>query len=68
MEKYYLVNVEFRDVNEKGKVSKRREQYLALTTGCLEAEGVVNRQLVQEGGNLDFKITQVKETKIYKVL
>lgn len=68
MEKYYQVNVEFRDINEKGKVSKIKEQILVLTTGCLEAEGVVVRNLVTIGNNLDYTVTSVKETKISKVL
>jgi len=68
MDKYYLANVEFRDVNEKGKVQKIREQYLVLTTGCLEAEGVVVRNLVTEGNNLDYEVKSVKVTTISKVL
>ena len=68
MEKYYQVSVEFRDINEKGKVTKIKEQILVLTTGCLEAEGVVVRDLVTTGNNLDYTVTSVKETKISKVL
>jgi hypothetical protein len=68
MNKYYLVNVEFRDVNEKGKVQKIREQFLVFTTGCPEAEAAVVKNLVDEGNSLDYEVKAVKVTTISKVL
>ncbi len=68
MNKYYQVSVEFRDVNEKGKVTKIREQFLVLTTGCPEAEASVVKDLVTTGNNLDYEVKSVKVTSISKVL
>lgn len=68
MNKFYQVNVEIKDVNEKGKVSKTREQYLVDGVSCLDAETITTKRFVDFGGNLDFKIVSVKETKILEVL
>jgi hypothetical protein len=68
MEKYYLVNVEVKEVSEKGKVQKIREQYLVLGVSCVEAETKVVKKFTDEGNNLDYTIPSVKETKILSVI
>ena len=65
---YFQVNVEIRDVNEKGKVQKIREQYLVDAETCVEAETKVVKKFVDEGNSLDYSIPSVKETKILEVL
>ena len=47
MEKYFLVTVVIKDMNEKGKITKTTEQYLTLTTGCTEAEADERIALMQ---------------------
>lgn len=68
MNKYYQVNVEVKFEDEKGKVKKQREQYLADAVSCLDAENSVTKKFVDSGDNLNFKIVSVKETKILEVL
>jgi hypothetical protein len=68
MSKYFQVNVELRDVNEKGKVTKTREQYLVDAETCVEAETKVVKKFTDEGNNLDYIIPSVKETKILEVI
>ena len=68
MSKYFQVNVELRDVNEKGKVQKIREQYLGFAESCLDAETKVVKKFTDEGNNLDYTIPSVKETKILEVI
>ncbi len=65
---YFQVNVEIRDINEKGKVQKIREQYLVDAETCVEAETKVVKKFVDEGNSLDYSIPSVKETKILEVL
>ena len=65
---YFQVNVEIRDVNEKGKVQKIREQFLVDAISCLDAETKVVKKFVDEGNSLDYSIPSVKETKILEVL
>lgn len=66
--KYFQVNVEIRDVNEKGKVTKTREQYLVQAVSCLDAETTMVKKFVDEGSSLDYTIPSIKETKILEVL
>lgn len=68
MEKYYNVLVEFKEISEKGKIQKIREQFLVLSTGCQESEATVVKHLITTGNNLDYTVTSVKETKTSKVL
>ena len=68
MNKFYQVNVEIKSENDKGKIQKIREQYMANAISCLDAETIVTKKFVDEGNTLDFKIVSVKETKILEVL
>ena len=68
MNKFYQVNVEIKSENDKGKIQKIREQYMANSVSCLDAETIVTKKFVDEGNTLDFKIVSVKETKILEVL
>jgi hypothetical protein len=68
MEKYFLVTVVIKDVNEKGKTTKTTEQYLTLITGCTEAEAAVVKKFVDEGSNLDYEVKSVKSTNILSVI
>lgn len=68
MEKYFLVNVEFREISEKGKVTKIKEQFLVKDISCFAAEQVVIKKLVDEGNTLDYTIPSVRETKISQVI
>ena len=68
MNKFYQVNVEVKSENDKGKIQKIREQYMANAVSCLDAETIVTKKFVDEGSILDFKIVSVKETKILEVL
>lgn len=68
MSKYFQVNVELRDIDEKGKIKKIKEQYLVLAESCLDAETTVVKKLVDEGNTLDYTIPSVRETKIISVI
>lgn len=68
MEKYYAVVVQMKIEDEKGKIKKQNEQYLVKGISCLDAETITTKKFVDEGSNLDFKITSVKETKVVEVL
>jgi len=68
MNKYYNVVVQVKTENEKGKLVKQNETYLVSGVSCLDAETITTKKFVDEGSNLDFKITSIKETKILEVL
>lgn len=68
MEKYFQVNVELRDVNDKGKVQKIKEQYMVLAVSCQEAEARVIKMFVDEGNTLDYTIPSIRETKVRKII
>jgi len=68
MKKYYLVNVEFKEISENGKIQKQREQFLVNGISCLDAETIIIKKLIDEGNNLDYNIPSIKETKIIEVL
>ncbi len=68
MNKYYNVVVQVKNEDDKGKIKKSNEIYLVSAISCLDAETITTKMFVDEGSNLDFKITSVKETKILKVL
>lgn len=68
MNKYYLVTVVIKDVNEKGKVTKTTEQYMTLTTGCTEAEAAIVKKFVDEGSNLDYEVKSVKVTNVLDII
>lgn len=68
MSMYFQVNVQIKDVNEKGKTTKQNETFLVLAISCLDAETITTKKFVDEGTNLDFKVVSIKETKILEVL
>lgn len=68
MNKYFNVVVQVKTEDEKGKLKKQNELYLVSAIGCNDAETIVTKKFVDEGSNLDFKVTSIKETKILEVL
>lgn len=65
---YFQVNVSIVDFNEKGKQTKITEQYLVDAVSVTDAEVKVTKMYENEGGNIDFQVKSVKETKILQVI
>jgi hypothetical protein len=56
------------DFNEKGKQTKITEQYLVDAVSVTDAEVKVTKMYENEGGQIDFQVKSVKETKILQVI
>lgn len=65
---YFLVNVEIVDMNDKGKQTKMREQYLVDAVSVTDAEVKVTKMFEEEGMSTDFQVKSVKDTKILQVI
>jgi hypothetical protein len=65
---YFQVNVSIVDINEKGKQTKINEQYLVDAVSVTDAEVKITKMYEDEGGNVDFQVKSVKETKIIQVI
>ena len=65
---YFQVNVSITDTNDKGKQTKVTEQYLVDAVSVTDAEVKVTKMYEDEGGNVDFQVKSVKETKILQVI
>lgn len=65
---YFLVNVEIVDMNDKGKQTKMREQYLVDAVSVTDAEVKVTKMFEDEGMSTDFQVKSVKDTKILQVI
>jgi hypothetical protein len=65
---YFLANVEIVDMNDKGKQTKMREQYLIDAVSVTDAEVKVTKMFEDEGMSTDFQVKSVKETKILQVI
>jgi len=65
---YFQVNVSIVDINEKGKQTKINEQYLVDAVSVTDAEVKITKLYEDEGGNVDFQVKSVKETKIIQVI
>lgn len=65
---YFLANVEIVDINEKGKQTKMREQYLVDAVSVTDAEVKVTKMFEDEGMSTDFQVKSVKDTKILQVI
>lgn len=65
---YFLTNVEIVDMNDKGKQTKMREQYLIDAVSVTDAEVKVTKMFEDEGMSIDFQVKSVKETKILQVI
>jgi hypothetical protein len=65
---YFQVNVSIVDINEKGKQTKITEQYLVDAVSVTDAEVKITKMYEDEGGNVDFQVKSVKETKIIQVI
>lgn len=65
---YFLANVEIVDMNDKGKQTKTREQYLIDAISVTDAEVKVTKMFEDEGMSTDFQVKSVKETKILQVI
>ena len=65
---YFLANVEIVDVNDKGKQTKMREQYLVDAVSVTDAEVKVTKMFEDEGMSTDFQVKSVKDTKILQVI
>lgn len=63
---FYNVKVTFNIEDDKGKVKKVTEQYLALAVSVTDAEVIVTQEFSQSMS--DFKVVSVQETKIIDVL
>jgi hypothetical protein len=65
---YFLASVEIVDMNDKGKQTKTREQYLVDAVSVTDAEVKVTKMFEDEGMSTDFQVKSVKETKILQVI
>jgi hypothetical protein len=65
---YFLVSVEIVDMNDKGKQTKMREQYLVDAVSVTDAEVKVTKMFENEGMSTDFQVKSVKDTKILQVI
>jgi hypothetical protein len=65
---YFQVNLELLDVNEKGKQTKIKEQYLVDAESVTEAEAKTTKMFEDEGTQMDFMVKSVRETKILQVI
>jgi hypothetical protein len=65
---YFQATVEIVDMNDKGKQSKFREQYLVDAVSVTDAETKVTKLFEDEGMSTDFQVKSVKETKILQVI
>lgn len=65
---YFLTNVEIVDMNDKGKQTKMREQYLVDAVSVTDAEVKVTKMFEDEGMSTDFQVKSVKDTKILQVI
>ena len=65
---YFQVNVSIMDFNEKGKQTKITEQYLVDAVSVTDAEVKITKMYENEGGQIDFQVKSVKETKILQVI
>ncbi len=65
---YFLANVEIVDMNDKGKQTKMREQYLVDAVSVTDAEVKITKMFEDEGMSTDFQVKSVKDTKILQVI
>jgi hypothetical protein len=65
---YFQVNLELLDVNEKGKQTKIKEQYLVDAESVTEAEAKTTKMFEDEGTQMNFMVKSVRETKILQVI
>ena len=65
---YFQAVVEIVDMNDKGKQTKMREQYLVDAVSVTDAEVKVTKMFEDEGMSTDFQVKSVKETKILQVI
>ena len=65
---YFLANVEIVDMNDKGKQTKMREQYLVDAVSVTDAEVKITKMFEDEGISTDFQVKSVKDTKILQVI
>ena len=65
---YFQAVVEIVDMNDKGKQTKMRENYLVDAVSVTDAEVKVTKLFEDEGISTDFQVKSVKETKILQVI
>jgi hypothetical protein len=65
---YFQAVVEIVDMNDKGKQTKMRENYLVDAVSVTDAEVKVTKLFEDEGMSTDFQVKSVKETKILQVI
>ena len=63
---YYISTVKVMDENERGRVTSNNEVYCVEAESCTEAEAKVVKEFENIG--VEFKVHDVKETKIIKIL
>lgn len=66
--KYFKVDVEIRSESDSGKIKRHIEQYLALGSGCTEAEAAIVKNFEEVGDIRDYRVKGVSETKIVEVI
>ena len=64
-EKFWVVKVETRHENDKGKIQKTNESYLVEAYSATDAEAKTTKHL---GDLLDFNIKSVVSSKILEVI
>lgn len=67
--KFFEATVEFVEGQTRsGKDKKRKEVYLVDSQSCTEAEARVVQDFTDAGINVDYKVVQVKESRIIRVI
>jgi len=64
--KYWQTKVKVQHEDESGKLKTTTETYLVDALSPTDAETKIHKDF--EGENLEFKVSDVKETKILKVI
>jgi len=64
MEQYYKCSVKIEEVDDKGKIKKRGEDYIVKAITPTDVEAKINREL--EG--YDFEIRNITTTKIVDII
>ena len=64
MEQYYKCSVSIEEIDERGKLKKRGEDYIVSAISPTDVEAKINVEL----SGFDFKIKSINTTKIVDIL
>lgn len=64
--KYWNAKVKIKTESDNGKVKTHIEQYLVAAVSPTDVEVIINKEF--ENDSIDFRLSDVKETKIVKVI